>query len=111
MALLGKSDLICISPGYRLLSCRIPGEWITARKDWEQAKKRQKAFKKKKANNADSSQDAADPLSSPISEPSDCYDKDTDNLRCILYTHGGGYYFGSIDQERLLVLPSSLLVY
>ena len=74
---------------------------MTARKDWEEAKKRRKAFEKKQADNSDSSQDAAGgPLPSSISEPSNFYDQDADNLRCILYTHGGGYYFGSIDQER-----------
>jgi acetyl esterase/lipase len=24
-------------------------------------------------------------------------------MRCMLYLHGGGYYFGSIDQERYIM--------
>lgn len=95
---LGKSVL-------RYLSCnswfsRIAGEWMTARKDWEEAKKRQKGSQKKKAGNSDSSQDAVDTLPSSTSEPSNVRDEDVDDLRCILYAHGGGYYFGSLDQER-----------
>lgn len=90
------------SPSCSLWSRRIPGEWVTARKDWEEAKKRQKASKRKQASNGDSAQDAAGPLLPPsISEPGNTYDQDADDSRCILYTHGGGYYFGSIDQERL----------
>ena len=26
-----------------------------------------------------------------------------DELGCILYFHGGGYYFGSVDQERCVM--------
>ena len=26
-----------------------------------------------------------------------------DEMRCMLYLHGGGYYFGSIDQERYMM--------
>ncbi|KAH0829091.1 hypothetical protein J3R83DRAFT_2555 [Lanmaoa asiatica] len=78
----------------------IAGEWVTARKDWEEAKKRRKAFQKKKASNNDSSQGSAGAFPSSISEPSNICDEDEDDLRCILYIHGGGYYFGSLDQER-----------
>lgn len=88
-----------------ILSCnlrfhRIAGEWVTAKKDWEEAKKRRKAFQKKKTGDNSSSQGVADSMPSSISEPSSIYDDDADDLRCILYAHGGGYYFGSLDQER-----------
>ncbi|KAF8119416.1 hypothetical protein EV363DRAFT_1441476 [Boletus edulis] len=78
----------------------IAGEWVTAKKDWEGAKKRRKAFQKMKTGNSGSSQDAADAMPSSTSEPSNIDDKDADDFRCILWAHGGGYYFGSLDQER-----------
>jgi acetyl esterase/lipase len=31
------------------------------------------------------------------------YCADMDEMRCMLYLHGGGYYFGSIDQERYMM--------
>jgi acetyl esterase/lipase len=83
---------------------------VTARKDWEEAKRRRKAFQKKKAGSSVSSQDAAGALPSSISEPSNICDDDADDLRCILYAHGGGYYFGSLDQQRSLVLRSTLII-
>lgn len=87
-----------------VLSCnswfrRIAGEWVTARKDWEEAKKRRKAHKKKTGNGG-SSQDATNAIPSSTSESSNIYEEDASDLRCILYAHGGGYYFGSLDQER-----------
>jgi hypothetical protein len=92
---------------------------VATKKDWEEAKKRRKAFEKKKEGRA-----ASPPLQNPAegfppssSEQSNVYDEDMDELRCILYAHGGvwisiafhrinnlcsgGYYFGSVDQERL----------
>lgn len=84
---------------------------MTARKDWEEAKKRRKEFQKKKTGSSVSSQDAAGALPSSISEPNNICDDDADDLRCILYAHGGGYYFGSLDQERSLVSHVTLIVY
>ncbi|CAE6346975.1 unnamed protein product [Rhizoctonia solani] len=31
------------------------------------------------------------------------YEPEMDDMRCMLYIHGGGYYFGSIDQQRFCV--------
>ncbi|KAF8119768.1 hypothetical protein EV363DRAFT_1492351 [Boletus edulis] len=58
----------------------IAGEWVTAKKDWEGAKKRRKAFQKMKTGNSGSSQDAADAMPSSTSEPSNIDDKDADRL-------------------------------
>lgn len=106
------------APGYvilDILSCnswfrRVAGEWVTARKDWEEAKKRRKASQKKETDNNSSSQDAADGMPSSTSDSSNFYSEDADDLRCILFAHGGGYYFGSIDQERWLILRFILIV-
>ncbi|KIK95764.1 hypothetical protein PAXRUDRAFT_826684 [Paxillus rubicundulus Ve08.2h10] len=80
----------------------VTGEWVTTKKVWEEAKKRRKAFEKKKEGRAASPplQKPAEGFSPSSSEQSNVYDEDMDELRCILYAHGGGYYFGSIDQER-----------
>ncbi|CAE6373167.1 unnamed protein product [Rhizoctonia solani] len=31
------------------------------------------------------------------------YEPEMDDMRCMLYIHGGGYYFGSVDQQRFCV--------
>ena len=65
----------------------IDGEWIVAKKDWQEVKKKQKA--------RGVSVDGGIPAG-----PSTEYKPEMDQMRCILYAHGGGYYFGSVDQER-----------
>ncbi|KAF8879684.1 hypothetical protein CPB85DRAFT_1341605 [Mucidula mucida] len=59
----------------------VDGQWIHANKDWKDAKQREKAD---------------DPLPETPAE----YAQDMDDMRCILYFHGGGYFMGSVDQER-----------
>ncbi|KAF9031230.1 alpha/beta-hydrolase [Hymenopellis radicata] len=65
----------------------VKGEWITARKDWQEAKRRYKMQKQ------------GDSPAPKVTEPAH-YEEDMDDMRCILYLHGGGYFFGSVDQER-----------
>ncbi|TFK23134.1 alpha/beta-hydrolase [Coprinopsis marcescibilis] len=62
----------------------VDAQWIAARKDWQEAKRR---HKQKGDTYSASDEDLP-------------YNKDMDAMRCILYLHGGGYYFGSVDQER-----------
>ncbi|KAG6815607.1 hypothetical protein H0H87_012987 [Tephrocybe sp. NHM501043] len=72
----------------------VDAQWITAKKDWENAKRRMKMQEKAKGLEippTGSDEKAGD---------SDIYEKHMDAMRCILYSHGGGYYFGSVDQER-----------
>ncbi|KAJ7188711.1 hypothetical protein C8R46DRAFT_1205850 [Mycena filopes] len=68
----------------------VDAQWITARKDWREAKRRYKSHKSKTPGEA------------PVDPAADSapYEEYMDELRCILYAHGGGYYFGSVDQER-----------
>ncbi|RXW24937.1 hypothetical protein EST38_g897 [Candolleomyces aberdarensis] len=73
----------------------VDGQWIVARKDWKEAQRRHKR---------------CDPAQSPPRENGTAtpqaveeeatYNEDMDAMRCILFLHGGGYYFGSVDQER-----------
>jgi acetyl esterase/lipase len=85
----------------------VDAQWVTARKDWREAKRRYKMHQKSKTSSAAPVDPAAD--SAP-------YEEHMDEMRCILYSHGGaypsctsphdldvrqgGYYFGSVDQER-----------
>ncbi|KAJ6589896.1 hypothetical protein DFH09DRAFT_976385 [Mycena vulgaris] len=70
----------------------VDAQWITARKDWQEAKRRYKMHQKSKTS---SEAPPVDPAAD--SAP---YEEHMDEMRCILYSHGGGYYFGSVDQER-----------
>ncbi|TFK88448.1 alpha/beta-hydrolase [Polyporus arcularius HHB13444] len=71
----------------------VDAEWIVARKDWQEAKKKQKA-------RGMSSDGAPVDNGNTHQELPPQYQPEMDEMRCILYAHGGGYYFGSIDQER-----------
>ncbi|KAF9464961.1 hypothetical protein BDZ94DRAFT_1254956 [Collybia nuda] len=71
----------------------VDAQWITAKKDWQDAKRRYKMQEKHGANEF-----PIDPP--PTMNDSGTYEKEMDGMRCILYSHGGGYYFGSVDQER-----------
>ncbi|KAJ7072701.1 hypothetical protein C8F01DRAFT_1104996 [Mycena amicta] len=71
----------------------IDGQWVTAKKDWQEAKRRYKQQNQQKPPSPSPSPAPADSDSAP-------YEKHMDAMRCILYSHGGGYYFGSVDQER-----------
>ncbi|KAJ7594874.1 Alpha/Beta hydrolase protein [Mycena floridula] len=64
----------------------VDAQWITAQKDWKELKKRHKMHDRSKAH--------------PVAESAADYEEQMDEMRCILYAHGGGYYFGSVDQER-----------
>ncbi|KAF8648507.1 hypothetical protein AX16_006213 [Volvariella volvacea WC 439] len=68
----------------------IDAQWITEMKDWER-------------HNKPGSQDSA-PADQESNENGEAgYDRSMDEQRCILYLHGGGYYFGSVDQERYCI--------
>ncbi|KAI6095066.1 hypothetical protein F5141DRAFT_1162759 [Pisolithus sp. B1] len=80
----------------------IDAEWITTKKDWQQDKKR-RAQSKKDGTTCPSAPPTNDATASPQTsspEANSTYHSDMDELRCILYAHGGGYFFGSVDQER-----------
>ncbi|TFY75920.1 hypothetical protein EWM64_g8092 [Hericium alpestre] len=122
----------------------VDAEWITAKKDWQEAKRRtreeqeranpeaklskfRRSFKQSpktpikrdakghptltpikagdgKQKEEDAKQATPDSQEkAPAHEGSEdggTYQPEMDEMRCILYSHGGGYYFGSVDQER-----------
>lgn len=69
----------------RHLGCRsVDAEWIVAKKDWQEAKKKQKA--------RGMSYDGA-PVDSGNTQQDlpPQYQPEMDQMRCILYAHGGAY--------------------
>ncbi|EED85396.1 candidate lipase/esterase from carbohydrate esterase family CE10 [Postia placenta Mad-698-R] len=74
----------------------VDAEWLAAKKDWQEAKRRHKAHLKK-SGDKDSNIGHPEGLEQA---PQAIYEPEMDKMPCILFAHGGGYYFGSIDQER-----------
>lgn len=85
---------------------RVDGQWITAKKDYQEAKKRYKQQTETRSTESPPPPMAdVEGVPNTNSNPnSGVYDKDMDAMRCILYLHGGGYYFGSVDQERFVCM-------
>ncbi|KAH9165055.1 Alpha/Beta hydrolase protein [Lactarius sanguifluus] len=98
----------------------IDAEWIMDKRDWKEARRREKAAAAAEKTETSGSPDACagtclSPLSSPSSsgaharvstddtEASGAYRPEMDEMRCFLWAHGGGYYFGSVDQERYMI--------
>ena len=124
---------------------RLAAEWISAKKDWQNAQKRNKERRSSVAATREPTEERPRPsgpiLTDVVSEPPQklegeashshqstasntkersrdgaTYQPEMDEMRCILYAHGGtptplkmivgltyvpgGYYFGSVDQER-----------
>jgi hypothetical protein len=75
------------------LNHRVDGEWIVAKKDWQEAKKRHKVHEKHRSGlgqNDQRNRSATTPPPTGSEEntvPS--YEPDMDEMRCFLYTHGG----------------------
>jgi hypothetical protein len=109
--------------------CSVDGEWIVAKKDWQEAKRREKSRERRekskegKENEKFTQQSNNTDFTSREESSEPGYTPDMDEQRCILYFHGGkrigsvhasrscsdlnsfyhfvgGYYFGSVDQER-----------
>lgn len=68
-----------LSGSYVKSKFSVDGQWITAKKDWREAKRRYKMQQKSRPD--------ADPVQE--SGESATYDKDMDEMRCIFYLHGG----------------------
>jgi hypothetical protein len=65
----------------------IDAQWIVAKKDWREAKKRYKEQEGKSYLNTTGNGISVDNLN--VSEEPGEYQKDMDDMRCILYAHGG----------------------
>lgn len=90
---------------------------MVAKKDWKEAKKKYEEQDKQNDKSPESSTRDSPNVSEDNDPESGDYQKEMDEMRCILYCHGGtrhstayitcthgsyagGYYFGSVDQER-----------
>jgi acetyl esterase/lipase len=101
----------------------LDAEWISTKKDWQDAKRRAKERQGSDTVPQEHTVERPAPLdpilndivlelplngeaghpglnSKETSRDSAEYQPEMDEMRCILYAHGGGYYFGSVDQER-----------
>ncbi|THH33032.1 hypothetical protein EUX98_g1144 [Antrodiella citrinella] len=76
----------------------VDAEWIATKKDWQKAEKRHKAHERATSQDDEPQTKESKPGVPP--DAPDVYQPEMDEMRCILYVHGGGYYFGSVDQER-----------
>ena len=71
-----------------LISCSVDAEWIATKKDWEQNERKHKERsslnepRKDSMSSEGSHNDTGDGLSTT-------YDESMDEMRCILYAHGG----------------------
>ena len=62
----------------------VDAQWITAKKDWKESKRRHKLQRSKEFTNFSSASPEAGQAQNEAA-----YDKDMDATRCILYFHGG----------------------
>lgn len=65
--------------------CSVDGQWIAAKKDWLEAKR------KYKMQEATAKGSAGTPEASPNAQDQGLYEEEMDEMRCILYLHGGAY--------------------
>jgi hypothetical protein len=72
-----------LNVGLIFLPQSIDAQWITAKKDWREAKKRRKTQQEQ------SSQPPQDQNGQADGESNGTYEEYMDEMRCILYIHGG----------------------
>ncbi|KAG7442589.1 alpha/beta-hydrolase [Guyanagaster necrorhizus] len=85
----------------------VDAEWITTKKDLREANRRDKA-KAQSTLAAAPATKAMEELKVHTREPD--LGPETDEMRCFLYLHGGGYYVGSLDQERSSIHQHAQLI-
>jgi hypothetical protein len=74
---------------YICFSFSVDGQWITARKDYQEAKRRHKTKRAHDKSSSDNGPNPPDITEDPQSTTGGAYEKDMDAMRCILYLHGG----------------------
>ncbi|KAI0253634.1 Alpha/Beta hydrolase protein [Lactifluus subvellereus] len=93
----------------------IDAEWIMEKKDWRESVRQEKvasatAGGESKTRNGSGNSSYSSRWSLPGDDGSSADDANAntyapkiDETRCLLWAHGGGYYFGSVDQERYMI--------
>lgn len=65
----------------------IDAQWVVAKKDWKEAKKKQE--KQQDTKDAKKEKERSPEVVDPADPASGKYQQDMDEMRCILYAHGG----------------------
>lgn len=91
----------------------LKGEWISMKRDWNGLDKKEderleklKSISDKRAREHEAKRTAKadkDSHSKTDQEPSDDYSADLDDMPCMLFIHGGAYFFGSINTHRYMI--------
>ena len=83
--------ILCIVVDNAPVSCSVDAEWIATKKDWEQNERKYKAHEKERSSLNESRKDSVSSEGSHDTGegPSTTYDESMDEMRCILYAHGG----------------------
>ena len=64
---------------------RVDAQWMTAKKDWQELKRKHKTTQRSAKENSESMRSTDEGENAPEGT----YDKNMDAMRCILYLHGG----------------------
>ncbi|KAK8864674.1 hypothetical protein IAR55_001926 [Kwoniella newhampshirensis] len=73
----------------------VEGEWIVLKKDWREVVEVEKREREERANEGLSGEDGENDDGE--------FRPEMDRLRCMLYIHGGAYYWGSINTHRYTI--------
>ncbi len=96
-----------------LCSISVDAQWITAKKDWREAKKRYKMHQNQMSDAEPGSfRSSEQPARTLNGNMSGTYEKHMDEMRCVLYIHGGKSFrigFASIFLGSYLILRRILL--
>ncbi|WWD17016.1 hypothetical protein CI109_101452 [Kwoniella shandongensis] len=74
----------------------VEGEWIVMKKDWKEVVEVEKREREQRAKGAKTGNDHT-------ADEDDGFRPEMDRLRCMLYIHGGAYYWGSINSHRYTI--------
>lgn len=82
---------------------RVDAEWMAAKKDWDNAEKRFRAHERQRSSTSDSQRTSS--LEGGVHpDASGDYQPEMDEMRCILYAHGGNPSLGSIPNANTVLI-------
>lgn len=108
---LGKEELDKVAGGtewWQRREVAVQGEWITTNKLAKKGKDETKLSEEAESNQwreraeglEDSGVDLGEPEKKESPTNNSAYSSELDAIRCILFIHGGAYFFGSINTHR-----------
>lgn len=84
----GLVSVVVLASEVVLINYRVDAQWIVTKKDWKEAKRRYKLQREKGIGTNPGNETSPEQKTSP-----EGYSQDMDDMRCILYAHGGLFYF------------------